>query len=603
MSSGDDQRLERFVTNLYYGALHRDPTAQELADASNQLAAAGAQGQSQLLGTAKQLARALFTQTAYETASPARTDSQYVSDLYYAYMQRAADDSGLGWWVSQLASKGRSGVCDDFQNSIEFDVLVTTLYGNASSDNQRTEQFVNNFYLGAYGRFPTLTELQQARDQLNTAAAKSQDEVKAQAETFGRAMFAAQAADLAIPAQQFVTNLYEGFLQRGPDATGLSFWTTQAGTTAAARQNVLSSFATSPAAREISGALYREAFWLVGDHLGTPRMVADKSGSLAGVRRHDYLPFGGEISANVGGRTPAQGYGASDNVRQKFTSKERDGETQLDYFGARYYSSTQGRFTSADDFFKDSQVSDPQSWNKYSYVRNNPLKLVDPTGEKADVKVSVNEDTHTGTITVRATFAVYAARGSHISAKALAQLTERLQKEVATAWRKANYERPGMMFQVNIEVGAVAYSSAAAAEAAAAAGKADNLVGIVDAEEIPVGNGRTAGGISGRIAGENFDRVLLSRGAIFGAGFVFAHEFTHLLGARDFNDPGQLTNTYPEQQTETATPKDLDHVFGEMTAITRTVASMPPRWDFNKLGPFSLVFQTRAQKESKRWLK
>jgi len=53
----------------------------------------------------------------------------------------------------------------------------------------------------------------------------------------------------------------------------------------------------------------------------------------------------------------------------------------LDYFGARYFSSTQGRFTSPDEFWKDSQVGDPQSWNKYAYVRNNPLKYIDPEGE------------------------------------------------------------------------------------------------------------------------------------------------------------------------------------------------------------------------------
>lgn len=164
------------------------------------------------------MARSLFTQTFYETLSPARTDTQYISDLYYSYMQRAADDSGLGWWVSQLASKGRSGVCDDFQNSIEFDALVTTLYGDATSDDQRTEKFVNNLYLGAYGSFATPAQLQQRRDQLNAAAAQGLDSVKSQAEAIGREVFAAQAADLSLPAQQFVTNLYEGFLQRGPDA-------------------------------------------------------------------------------------------------------------------------------------------------------------------------------------------------------------------------------------------------------------------------------------------------------------------------------------------------------------------------------------------------
>jgi hypothetical protein len=45
----------------------------------------------------------------------------------------------------------------------------------------------------------------------------------------------------------------------------------------------------------LSGILYRETFRLASDHPGTPRMVVDKSGSLAGMKRHDYLPFGDEL--------------------------------------------------------------------------------------------------------------------------------------------------------------------------------------------------------------------------------------------------------------------------------------------------------------------
>lgn len=63
----------------------------------------------------------------------------------------------------------------------------------------------------------------------------------------------------------------------------------------------------------------------------------------------------------------------------KFTGKERDAETGLDYFLARYLSSPQGRFTSTDP--ASGWPSDPQSWNMYAYARNNPLLYTDPDGE------------------------------------------------------------------------------------------------------------------------------------------------------------------------------------------------------------------------------
>jgi len=123
--------------------------------------------------------------------------------------------------------------------------------------------------------------------------------------------------------------------------------------------------------------------WLVTDHLGTPRMVLDQGGSLATVKRHDYLPFGEELIAPIGGRTAAQGYAGGDGVRQQFTLKERDTETGLDYFLARYYSSTQGRFTGIDpgNYQARLDLTDPQSWNAYSYVNNNPLTRIDPDGK------------------------------------------------------------------------------------------------------------------------------------------------------------------------------------------------------------------------------
>ena len=121
--------------------------------------------------------------------------------------------------------------------------------------------------------------------------------------------------------------------------------------------------------------------WLVADQLGTPRMIFDQIGSLANISRHDYLPFGEELSSVGGLRSSSQGYTNNDGARQKFTQKERDSETGLDYFGARYYASTQGRFTSVDPSRKSIIGANPQSWNRYMYALNNPLAYVDRNGK------------------------------------------------------------------------------------------------------------------------------------------------------------------------------------------------------------------------------
>ena len=115
--------------------------------------------------------------------------------------------------------------------------------------------------------------------------------------------------------------------------------------------------------------------FLTADQLGSTRLVTDQSANL--IAFHDYLPFGEEINNGVDGRTGPWGAGA-DTINQKFTGKERDSESGLDYFGARFYGSALGRFTSPDPL--GGHYEDPQTLNKYAYVRNNPLTLTDPTG-------------------------------------------------------------------------------------------------------------------------------------------------------------------------------------------------------------------------------
>jgi len=116
------------------------------------------------------------------------------------------------------------------------------------------------------------------------------------------------------------------------------------------------------------------------DHLGSTRLETNASGQQ--VKCSDYLPFGEEILPGYGSRSSC--FGANEN-KIKFTGKERDAETGLDYFGARYFSGALGRFTSADNFANDTHTTDPQSWNLYTYVRNNPIRLIDPNGERVYV--------------------------------------------------------------------------------------------------------------------------------------------------------------------------------------------------------------------------
>jgi len=144
-------------------------------------------------------------------------------------------------------------------------------------------------------------------------------------------------------------------------------------------------------ANPLTGTTYQTT-----DHLGSTRLVTDASANV--IKRYDYAPFGEEITTGMGGRvapypTSADAYPdiTPDGVSEKFTSKERDAETGLDFFGARYMSAAQGRFTSPDPVNHPSKSSldqgsflkDPERWNLYAYGLNNPLKYTDQNGAEA----------------------------------------------------------------------------------------------------------------------------------------------------------------------------------------------------------------------------
>ena len=175
----------------------------------------------------------------------------------------------------------------------------------------------------------------------------------------------------ATPSQGAATTyVYDGDGRRVQKVTGSSTTTyvyDAAGSLAA-------EYATQPAAAPCTTC------YLTEDTLGSTRMMTDRSGAIKSL--HDYLPFGEEIQAGLGSRSstyyPPNSFAINDGTTQKFTGKERDQETGLDFFQARYFGSSQGRFTSPDP--GPWILLNPQSYNAYSYGLNNPLRYGDEDG-------------------------------------------------------------------------------------------------------------------------------------------------------------------------------------------------------------------------------
>ena len=118
---------------------------------------------------------------------------------------------------------------------------------------------------------------------------------------------------------------------------------------------------------KVAGIIDGDDVFYHEDHLSGSNISTDDLGDQ--LELNDYFPYGDQRIEDR-----ATGY-ENDYL---FTGQERDEETDLYYYNARYYDAELGRFASVDPWFGD--IMDPQSLNKFSYVRNNPLRYVDPTG-------------------------------------------------------------------------------------------------------------------------------------------------------------------------------------------------------------------------------
>jgi RHS repeat-associated protein len=308
--------------------------------------------------------------------------------------------------------------------------------------------------------------------------------------------------------------------------------------------------------------------YYVSDHLGTAQM--EFAGGGWPVWKGEFAPYGQEISPQV------------TSNHYKFTGKERDAESGLDYFGARYMSSSMGRFMSPDDFTKDTHVADPQSWNLYAYARNNPLRYTDPTGQNATVSTSCSTTNNQTTcnVNISASIAIYAAAGSGISQNQLNAAAGAMQSSINNAW-SGSFVQDGTTYNVATQVNV---SVAGSADAAMSSG-AQNVIGMTSGA-INLPDGRTAGAY---ISPKSF------LGALTGApdtgqmdinnvNNYAKHEFTHMLGTGD-NSGAVLSNTNPAMRPGRVTTQDLKWGVQEATrgvnshysgGINTPVFSVPP---------------------------
>lgn len=162
----------------------------------------------------------------------------------------------------------------------------------------------------------------------------------------------------------------DSYALRGQDAKVLSAFT-KTGTTYSWEDYVYREGLLLGAGYSIGGVVHFDV-----DHLGSVRLETDGSGV---AKYRDFWPYGEEA-------TPPGG-----SERMKFTGHERDlgnptsTADDIDYMHARYYKPLLGRFLSPD--MASGKPKTPQSWNRYGYVRDNPMVFTDPTGQDVEIRL------------------------------------------------------------------------------------------------------------------------------------------------------------------------------------------------------------------------
>ena len=186
---------------------------------------------------------------------------------------------------------------------------------------------------------------------------------------------------------------------------------------------------------------------------------------------------------------------------------------------ARYYGSWLGRFASVDPASDSIQIENPQSWNRYSYVFNNPLRYIDPQGEEATA--TVNEEKKTISITIQ--IDIYGEGATDEQAG-------QIEGQIEGAWSGQTYTDPETGTEYTVEVDAQVRNVGTDKGAATAPNRIEITSDVKD----------------GRSYVNTFGRVDSGKWVPNAGGTTYAHEGGHLMGLRDdYRDRGGRSTAKP----------------------------------------------------------
>jgi RHS repeat-associated protein len=324
----------------------------------------------------KSLGVSLFTSQEY--INRPRNDTEFVYDLYKAYLYREPDSGGWTFWVSQVALNGRNQVRLAFDLAPEFHAKVRGIspYGPPAGVTVPRDGLAGQTFDAATNR---VTNAGWTYD-----AAGNQTRTQNVGGVWQRYQYDAAGRLAKVKADDNVTVL--GNYTYGDDgqrliaeesgtrtyyvAEGLSVigeYTETGGSTTPLWSKFYLYLSSRLLATLTPNGGSESVLYHHPDRLGT-RVVSNPANGTS--FEQVTMPFGTAFASESSGAT-----------NNRFTSYDRSATTGLDYAVNRHYDSGQGRFTQVDPTSMDATtLTNPQSFNLYTYCHNDPVNFTDPAG-------------------------------------------------------------------------------------------------------------------------------------------------------------------------------------------------------------------------------